>query len=93
MSFQNTFERGTYVTTSMVPYIIYKTLLQQAREAPKNSLKLIFLCRISIAFELLWGCGKPYTVSREYLTEGPNRRTTDTPNQTGISEKVDALYI
>jgi hypothetical protein len=73
---QKTFEGETYVAISMIPYILcrIRSLLQQAREAPNISLYIAnLLRRMSNAFELHWGSGEPGTVSKEYLTEGPNR--------------------
>jgi hypothetical protein len=73
---QKTFEGETYVTISMVPYVLYRirSLLLEARNTLNISIQVANLIqKMTNAFELHWGCGEPGTVSREYLTEGPNR--------------------
>ena len=44
------------------------------------------------AFELHWGCGEPGTVSREYLTEGPNRRPRGIPLITLLASLLDPRF-
>ena len=92
---QKTFEGETYVTISMIPYILYRirSLLQQAREAPNISLYVAnLLRRMANAFELHWGSGEPGTVSREYLTEGPNRRPQGMPLITLLASLLDPRF-
>jgi hypothetical protein len=92
---QKTFEGETYVTISMIPYILnrIRSLLQQAREAPNISLYIaILLRRMANAFELHWGSGEPGTVSREHLTEGPNRRPQGMPIITLLASLLDPRF-
>jgi len=92
---QKSFEGETYVTISMVPYILYRirSLLQESRDAPQNSLHLNnVLRRMANAFELHWGSGEPGTVSREHLTEGPNRRPQGIPLITLLASLLDPRF-
>lgn len=92
---QKILEGETYVTISIIPYILYRirTLLQQAREAPDNSLHVQnLLGRMANAFENHWGSGEPGTVSREYLTEGPNRRPRGMPLITLLASLLDPRF-
>jgi hypothetical protein len=92
---QKILEGETYVTISIIPYILYRirTLLQQAREAPDISLHVRnLLGRMANAFENHWGSGEPGTVSREYLTEGPNRRPRGMPLITLLASLLDPRF-
>jgi len=91
---QKTFEGETYVTISMVPYILYRirSLLQEARVAPQNPHVANLLRKMANAFELHWGSGEPGTVSREYLTEGPNRRPRGMPLITLLASLLDPRF-
>jgi hypothetical protein len=92
---QKTFEGETYVTINMTPYILYRirSLLQQAREAPNNSLYITnLLRRMANAFELHRGSGEPGTVSREHLTEGQNRQPQGIPLITLLATLLDPRF-
>jgi hypothetical protein len=92
---QMTFEGETYVTISMIPYILYRirSLFQQAREAPNILLYITnLLRRMANAFELHWRSGEPGTVSREHLTEGPNRRPQGMPLITLLASLLDSRF-
>jgi hypothetical protein len=92
---QNTFEGETYVTISMVPYVLYRirSLLLKARNTPNISIQVAnLLQKTTDAFELHWGCGEPSTALREYLTEGPNRRPRGIPSITLLASLLDPRF-
>jgi len=92
---QKTFEGETYVTISMVPYVLYRirSLLLEAMNTPNISIQVANLIqKMTNAFELHWGCGEPGTVSREYQTEGPNRRPRGIPLITLLASLLDPRF-
>ena len=72
---QKTLEGETYVTNSMIPYILHRirVLLDETRNAPNISIQVANLIRkMANTFEFHWGSREPGTVATEHRTEGPN---------------------
>ncbi len=75
---QKLLEGETYVTISLVPYLIFKIRkgLQSLLDAPDNqtSVQIRALARKMMnKFECNWGSGEPGTVATEYISLGPNQ--------------------
>ena len=75
---QKLLEGETYVTISLVPYLIFKIRkgLQSLLDAPDNqtSVQIRALARkMMYKFECNWGSGEPGTVATEYISLGPNQ--------------------
>ena len=75
---QKLLEGETYVTISLVPYLIFKIRkgLQSLLDAPDNqtSAQIRALARkMMYKFECNWGSGEPGTVATEYISLGPNQ--------------------
>jgi hypothetical protein len=73
---QKLLEGETYVTISLIPYLIFKIRkgLQMLLDASENrtTVQVRALARkMMYKFECNWGCGEPGTVATEHITVGP----------------------
>jgi hypothetical protein len=76
MSAQRLLEGESYVTISMIAFMIWKIRqgLLSAIESQESSQHVVHLARkMNNRFEEQWGCGEAGTVATEHLTEGPCR--------------------
>lgn len=82
MCAQRLLEGESYVTISMIPFIIWKVRkgLADAVVGVSSSPHVIELATVmNNKFRELWGSGDPGTVATEHLTEGPRRRPKGIP--------------
>ena len=95
MCAQKLLEGESYVTVSMIPFIIWKIRkgLVDAIESPNNSLHIIELATLmNDKFREQWGEGDPGTVATEHITEGPRRRPKGIPKLILVASFLDPRF-
>jgi hypothetical protein len=95
MCAQRLLEGESYVTVSMIPFIIWKVRkgLVHAIESPHSSSHIVELATLlNNKFSELWGAGNPGTVATEHLTEGPRRRPKGIPKLALIASILDPRF-
>jgi hypothetical protein len=95
MCAQRLLEGESYVSISMIAYIIWKIKkgLLHAIESPESSehVKQLAL-KMNNKFEEQWGCGTPGTVATEHLAEGPRQRPKGVPRLALVASLLDPQF-
>lgn len=95
MCAQKLLEGESYVTVSMIPFIIWKIRkgLLDAIESPNSSVPVVRLATLmNDKFREQWGTGDPGTVVAEHVTEGPRRRPKGIPKLVLVASFLDPRF-